>query len=82
MGRGETRASTTNNRDALGFSGCATRLAWRQLFAHEQLAVTSFDAPTRHRIEGRRFDRFASAQAEACVMPRASDCVADDQSLG
>ena len=36
----------------------------------------------RHRIEGRRAQRLAGAQAEAGVVPRAAHRVADDEPLG
>src|SRR5262249_55918154 len=52
------------------------------LLAHERLAVALLYLPARHRIERRRSDRLAGAQAEAGVMPGAAHGVIDHQALG
>jgi hypothetical protein len=85
LGGREARSPATHDHHALavGAAGLA-RFALSvglDLFPHEDFAVALFHAPTRHRIERRRPDRLASAQAEARMMPRASHGVVDQQAV-
>ena len=65
-----------------------TRWRWRrdrgslQFFPDVGLVADQFDAPARDRIERRRTQRFAGAEAEAGVMPRTAHRVPHDQPLG
>ena len=54
----------------------------REFLAHEHLAVPLFDLPARDRIQRGRAKRFARLEAEARVMERAPDRLADDEAVG
>ncbi len=59
------------------------RRAWRRiaLFADIDDAALVFHPPARDRIERRRTHRRACAKAEAGMMPRAADGIADEKPL-
>src|SRR5262245_31487885 len=54
----------------------------RKLFAHEDHVAVALNSPAWNRIQSRRAQRLATAQAEAGVMPWAPDRVLDNQSIG
>ena len=88
LGGRECGGAAAHDHHALGIFARAWRLARaasigrRDLFAHAGLSVALVHAPARHRIERRRSDRLAGAQAEAGMVPRAAHGVVDRQSLG
>ena len=80
--RHETRRSGTHDDDRVGRRRrCAPRDRVRLLRPDAHAVAFANHAPRRHRIQGGGPERFARPAAEAGVMPRASDGVADDQSL-
>jgi hypothetical protein len=58
------------------------RFMCRTLVANDDPVVDPLDPPARNGIECRRSNRFAGAQAEAGVMPGATDGVANDETIG
>ena len=53
-----------------------------ELFTHIDFPVALIDPPTRDRVERRRTQRLPAAQAEAGVVPRAADGIADKDPIG
>jgi hypothetical protein len=53
-----------------------------ELFSDIDCPIALLDPPARNRIEGRRAQRLAGAQAEAGVVPRAADGTGDECPLG
>ena len=88
LGGRECGGAAAHDHHALGVFARASRLARPaprgrlDLLTHARLSVALVHAPARHRIERRRSDRLAGAQAEAGMVPRAAHGVADRQSLG
>ena len=81
----ETSRAAAKNED--GFRRTrGGRARWRcrlrKLRADVDRVALAIDAPARDRIERRRPQRVARAQAEARVMPRTADGVADDEPVG
>jgi len=62
--------------------GRAALLGRLDLLPHPGLAVALLHTPARDRIERRRCDRLAGAQAEAGMVPWAPHGVRDDQPVG
>ena len=74
--------TTDSGVPAARAAGVAARVGGSTLFAHEDRAVALLDTPARDRVERRRAQRLAGAQAEAGVVPRAAHGVADEQPFG
>ena len=81
LGRRVARGVAANDDDRPQPSCTFRRAVRRHLFACEDGATPPFDPPTGNRVESRRAERLAGAQAEAGVMPRAPDRIVNEQAL-
>ena len=84
VGCREAGGAAADDDDGRGvlLHGWRRRGCLRKLLAHEHLAVPLLDLPARDRIQRRRAKRFAGLEAEARVMERAPDRLADDEAVG
>src|SRR5581483_7903427 len=73
----QSRSTAAYHRNALGGRSDRLGSGWSLFALYENLALALFDPPAGERAQRGRCRRFASLQAEVCMVPRTTNRCAD-----